>query len=121
MVTSHAVIDGAQVPSRTWREHVGVTEAKNGDVHNQNKNNTHSAQRPTEPATCEDCQALAQDKCSTLSEQNKDASLRRVYAECRTEALPPELARVVKAWRELPEAIHAAILAMIHSTTGGKE
>ena len=62
------------------------------------------------------------DTSATPSEQVSDPSLRQKCALCvHGPDMPPDLARVVKAWPELPEAIRAAILVMIHSTTGGKE
>jgi hypothetical protein len=43
------------------------------------------------------------------TEANSDASR-------ATEALPPELTEIVDAWKELPEAIKAAILAMVRAS-----
>jgi hypothetical protein len=56
-----------------------------------------------------------------LAEKVGEAVLSRPdYAQCRTKAQSPDLARVVKAWPDLSEPIRAAILAMIQSATGAR-
>ena len=81
---------------------------------------TTSVQDVAESGAPDDAGARGGDKSTTPSAQSQGTVLRPEYAQCRTKALPSDLARVVKAWPELPEAIKAGVLAMVKAATGDR-
>lgn len=83
-----------------------------------NASETDSTQSRAESEAGKGIGAGGGSKSAASSERDPSRIPRPDYAQCRTADLSPELARVVKAWPELPEAIRAAIMALVQSATG---
>ena len=82
-----------------------------------NKSCAVSLQPQTESPSCAQGQGTSRDKINTPTERTPSTFLHPDYAVFRT-GLPPDLAAVMKAWPNLPEAMQAGIVAMVRAAAG---
>jgi hypothetical protein len=92
---------------------MGTSKADGTQAH---RKSTHPLQSLTPADTKDNIAVPIVISSSTPAEHEKGTEKQLDYAECRTENLPPELVRLVKAWPNLPESIRADILAMVQAT-----